>query len=372
MRTVPERLRQYTAPRDSTNSTPGSTLDADDEFTEHILPTPQPEQEAFLQTWLFFGLLAEFFGLNENDAGQRLVDAKTAEKEIAALYEDYVEEIDDRNGNSTPVKYLTGSRMLQAKDAPFLIVTRLRLAGSAIRQRIQHLHRCLSFSCFLLNTAIQTEFDPAIKSSIAALGELLSTGFATASTLKRIPSAGASFSFAWADRYLEDGGQLEGHMLTHGWCRSEVEKIRSVNQGLGTRHYLSHMRKGGPQRDHSSCSKEGCVAFQIDAATYRPSHVQQGCSCGLQAVDTAKVQQVLRETSGYPVLDIRPVTDGDGQALQMTVEPYSASVPYVAISHVCFSQLDMFHNAFYADNVICRCGLMEWETLLRIPFLPAK
>lgn len=327
MRTIPERLRQYTASGSSAGS-----VDGDDEFTEHIFPTPQPEQEAFLQTWLFFGLLAEFFGLNENDAGERLVDAGTAQKEIDALYKDHVDGINDE----TNTKYITMARMLQAKDASVLIVTRLRLAGADIEQRIQYLHRCLTFSCFLLNAAIHTAFDPAIKISIAALGELLSTGFATATALKRIPAAGVSFSFAWADRYLEDGSELERHMLALGWCSSEVEKIRSVNQGLGTRHYLSHMRKGGPQRDHTACSKEGCVAFQINASTYRPSHVQQGCTCSLQFVDTPQVLRILQETSAYPVFQMRAAGDNEDETLQMTVEPYAEGVPYVAISHVSF------------------------------------
>jgi hypothetical protein len=265
-------------------------------------------------------------------AGERLVDTETAQREIAGLYKDYVEDSNDGSGT----RYLTGARMLQANDAPILIVKRLRLAGAKIEQRIQYLHRCLTFSCFLLNTAIQTAFDPAIKTSIAALGELLSTGFATASTLKRIPRAGVSFSFAWADRYLEDGGQIEKYMLAHGWCSSEVEKIRSINQGLGTRHYLSHMRRGGPQRDHSSCSKEGCVAFQIDASIYRPSHVRQGCSCHLQSVDSPQVLRVLQETSAYPVLRIHSTADDVGKTLEMAVEPYTEGVPYVAISHVSF------------------------------------
>ena len=164
--------------------------------------------------------------------------------------------------------------MIRTTKAPLLIATRLRLSGPRIEQRIRNLHRCLRFSCFLLNTATHTPFDPTIKTSIAALGELLSTGFATAATLKRIPDAQVTFSFAWADRFLDDGCDLEQQMLAHGWCPSEVAKIRAVHQGLGTRHYLSLMRKGGPPQrsigrwqDTQAQPKEPQLeAFQLEGA----------------------------------------------------------------------------------------------------------
>ncbi|CAK7206491.1 hypothetical protein SEUCBS139899_009287 [Sporothrix eucalyptigena] len=291
------------------------------------------EQQAFLQTWLFFGLLAEFFGLNESDTGYRLVDAETAQTELDALYRDYVEE---ENDNGAISKYLTSMPMLRATQAPLLIVSRLRLAGPRILQRIQYLHRCLRFSSFLLNAAIHTPFNPAIKTSIAALGELLSTGFATAANLRRIPDAQVTFSFAWADRFLEDGSDLERHMVAHGWCPSEVAKIRFVHQGLGTRHYLSLLRKGGPPHDHRQCTHEGCGAFQINAATYQPAHAKEGCSCTLTSVDVPEVLRVLKGTPTYPVLRVRITSSSDGSegVAEMHIEEYTDGLPYVAISHV--------------------------------------
>lgn len=38
-------------------------------------PTPQDEIEVFHQTWFFFGLLAEFYSLNQLEDGSRLTDA---------------------------------------------------------------------------------------------------------------------------------------------------------------------------------------------------------------------------------------------------------------------------------------------------------
>lgn len=320
MKAVPDNLRQYI--------TRTTEADDDEEFTEHLYPTPQEEHQAFLQTWLFFGLLAEFFGLNESDVGERIVDADTSKAEIDALYRDYVEEEGD-------VKYLTGAKILQPQSA-ILIMTRLRLAKPSIEHRIRHLHRCLTFTCFLLNTAIHTEFDLAIKTSIAALGDLLATGFSTATSLKRIPDAQVHFGFAWAAKYLEGASDLERHMLDNGWCRSEVEKIRSVNQGLGTQHFLSRMRKGGLRRDHTSCSKDGCVAFQLNLETYRPCHAQEGCDCELKFVDEPEVQRILKETTTFPVIrvEIRSGPDAPDAALEMKVEPHTVGVPYVAISHV--------------------------------------
>ncbi|CAK7212754.1 hypothetical protein SCUCBS95973_001570 [Sporothrix curviconia] len=327
MRTVPVKLRQYLPP-----DVPGDKVD--DEFTEHIHPTPPAEQEAFLQTWLYFGLLAEFFGLNKSESGQRLVDVQTAQAEIDALYRDYVDEGDESGGTA---KYITSGPMLRAAQAPLLIATRLWLTAPRVDERIRYLHRCLRFSCFLLNAAIHAPFDASIKTSIAALGELLSTGFATAATLKRIPDAQVTFSFAWADRFLEDGSGLERQMVAHGWCPSEVAKIRAVCQGLGTRHYLSLMRKGGPLHNHRLCSHEGCGAFQIDAAKYRPAHAQTGCTCALTSVDVPSVLRILLTTPAFPVLRVRTPSSTGGSAsdaVEMDVEEYTEGVPFVAISHV--------------------------------------
>ncbi|CAK7226462.1 hypothetical protein SBRCBS47491_006240 [Sporothrix bragantina] len=354
MRTVPVKLRQYLPP--TAPGVPGDAkagvvaTEADDEFTEHIHPTPHAEQEAFLQTWLYFGLLAEFFGLNKNENGDRLVDDETAQAELDALYREYVEEYDE---GGVSKKYITIGPMVRATKAPLTIVARLRLSGPGIEKRIRYLHRCLKFSCFLLNTATHSPFDPAIKTSIAALGELLSTAFATAATLKRIPDANVTFSFAWADRFLEDGSDLERQMVAHGWCPSEVAKIRAVHQGLGTRHYLSLMRKGGPPHDHRQCSHEGCGAFQIDAAKYQPAHARNGCTCALTSVDVPCVLRILHDTPSFPVLRVRVTSPsvGTADAVEMDVEEHKKGVPYVAISHV---WADGMGNPFANSLPVCQ------------------
>ncbi|PHH93408.1 hypothetical protein CDD83_3721 [Cordyceps sp. RAO-2017] len=295
----------------------GSDVEASQEpYLELLHPTPQDELQPFLQTWLFFGLSAEFLGLNEVAPGVRLIDEATARTEIAQLHRHLARE----EGGA---KYLSGAAEL---DLLPLIRERTQLA-SDIDQRLASLNDCLHFALLFLHS-VRDNLDEGFYYSIAALGDLLSTVLYTLASASVKP-----LSLNWQFRYISHGSSVESQMLNNGWCPSEIDKIRSQFTSLTTMHYASRLKNARPQLSHTHCSK-ACQAFQIDMATYRPLHAPQ-CEQGCPSinVDIAAVQSVLRSTDFYPVLRVQwPADEADG--LRLLIKQYQPGESYVALSHV--------------------------------------
>ncbi|KAJ6441650.1 LOW QUALITY PROTEIN: HET domain-containingprotein [Purpureocillium lavendulum] len=359
--------------------TPGAEVAPDVFYAEPMYPTPRAELEPFLQTWLFFGLVAEMLGLNETAPGQRrglgvVADEETARAEIAALHDtllvrDGRDDDDDDGeggdgGNGESVggppsgKVLTGAVLVQASLADVLH-QRLAVAPdheAAASAHLAHLGESLRYAVTTLHSIQENVSDP-VRHSIAALGELLSTALfmAVARTRPRIPSTPAMLSANWYRDYVRRGGAVEAGMLARGWCPSEVDKIRAQFQGVFTMHYVSRLRRrrrahdqqeedaenegleqqqqqdGGHVHAHGGCTVHACRAFQMDVETYQPSHARDGCACAHVEVPEADIIRVLRETDSFPVLR---VASGEDDRARLAVEAWTPDMPYVAFSHV--------------------------------------
>ncbi|POR38277.1 Uncharacterized protein TPAR_01537 [Tolypocladium paradoxum] len=310
-RLVPEGLRLI----------PEVPIPADQPFLEGLYPTPLEELQPFLQTWLFFGLVAEFLGLNEVAPGIRLIDESDAAREIALLYKECVLEEEG-------IQYLTGAAVLEKSK---LILERTKLAPDRV-QRLVYLRDCLYYSVVMLHL-IQANLDYRIRNSIAALGELFSTGLYAAATLAQprieLPIVGLN----WYRDYIKPKGDLEAQMLQSGWCPSEIEKLRSQFQGVFTMHYTSRLTMPERHGTHHDCSLHACRAFQLDIDTYKPLHVSGDCDCAHMEVDMSSVLSILHSTSSYPVIRVEQSADGP-EALRLIAEPWTPGTPYVALSHV--------------------------------------
>ncbi|KAH8886997.1 hypothetical protein GQ53DRAFT_330311 [Thozetella sp. PMI_491] len=348
LRSLPPNLAQFHSDVASADD-----IAAGGGFLEPLYPTPQEEQQELFQAWFFFGLLAEFLGLNETSTGQRVVQLDTAAQELATLHADYTYEFDGE-------RYLRGAKLLEPETA-VAIMTRLKAHEPDLVERLAHLHRCLLFTAHMLATGIHTDFDLTIRCSISALGELFSTAITTASSLGRLPKGIPVFGFYWNANFITEGGPVESAMLEKGWCISEIEKIKLLSQGLSTLHFVSRLTKERPYGDHQKCTKNGCIAFQLDIETYRPSHALNECCCESLFVDVAAVTNILETTSTYPVLRVlAPVEGQTDQNTQLSLEPYEAGVPYVAISHV---WADGMGNP--TENALPQCQIEKVARLVR-------
>ncbi|PBK80577.1 hypothetical protein ARMGADRAFT_75420 [Armillaria gallica] len=103
-----------------------------------------------------------------------------------------------------------------------------------------------------------------------------------------------------------------------GWCESEVNLL--TYEELAFASLLSRPRI----RDHSSCGDTICHAYQTEESTYRTRHVDDGCSCDFVGLDTDGLIAVLSQDK-VPRLVIT-----DGLELEVVSEN---DYPYIALSH---------------------------------------
>lgn len=296
-------------------------------FKSIIMPDNDPDIPRFVQTWLYFGLVAEFLSLNETPTEDEVVDQQQRQQEIELLHEEF-SKVDE--GTS----YLTGTHLLTMKDR---ISARMKLAP-VLAERISHLRDCLHLTAQLLN-AVQVEITSELRFSIAGLGETLSTSLFFVINMTQPPMKVSMLGLNWFRGFLKRGSAMEADMLAKGWCPSEVEKIRAQFLRLNSMHYLTRLKRHGPKKDHSKCNTLQCVAFQIDMETYAPKHVDQGCACEHVAVDAASVHEILQTSTSFPIL--RVAGAGDVSTVSVTAEMYREGTRYVALSHVSISNHKM-------------------------------
>lgn len=304
---------------------------------EQLDALSQDALHGFLQNWLFFGLLAEMFALNEYpEEGMHVLDPADAKREREMLYRECI--VEKGIGGEKNQKVLTGRKAL---DSGQLMIERTRLAAAKVgsmQRRLEYLDLCLQLVArqFAMPEVVG-KVDHHVRYSIAALGELFAMAISKAATTFKIPVQAKSSVQAWQSEYIAEGGELEKKLIMHGWCPSELEKIRSEIAGLNTLHYVSRLKKAGPRRDHTGCHKFRCLAFQIQLGQYRPAHAKPECvDCELEHVDIDGVLRILQQTDSYPVLaaESHSKTHAHWLEQKVQVEPFAEDLPYVAISHV--------------------------------------
>lgn len=291
-------------------------------YHEMLYPTPKEDIQPFLQTWLWFGLLAEMLGLNEVSNGVRLVESTIAAEGIRNLYASTV-----YTGDDDGKQYISAKEVLNSAR---LIAERQRLAPNLL-ERLIYIRDCLQYVNLMIPSALN--LDEIVRYSICALGEYFSTGLASMVGQSNPKIEVPNLAFSWHQNYMKSGGTIDEGMLQRGWCPSETEKIRSQFQGLQTMHHISQLQKSNASQDHLNCTRHLCTAFQMDIETYQPSHVSDDCSCPLISIDERETCFILRGTDTYPILRFDQMGD-DLDNFELVIEPYEPGVPYVALSHV--------------------------------------
>ncbi|KAK2594716.1 hypothetical protein QQS21_007566 [Conoideocrella luteorostrata] len=323
---------------------------AEQPYLENLYPTPKDVLQPFLQTWLYFGMLAEMLSLNEVAPGVRLMDKESAMAEISELYKKLTRSEDGET-------VLVAGEILKWRP---LFRERLDLAPNKF-ERMVYLCSCLQYSMVLLHST--ENIDHNVRYSIAALGELFSTGIYAAASLAQPKIELPIMGYFWHRDYIKEGSVVEDRMLKNGWCLSEVEKVRSQVQGLYTMHYTSLLKKTEPWLNHSNCSRSVCNAFQLDIASYEPAHVDKACGCAMIEAPAGQVSGILRDSDTYPVIRIQGFSSGNLDDLEIFVEEYRPGVSYVALSHVWANGLG---NP--SSNALPRCQIARIANLVaRLP-----
>jgi hypothetical protein len=335
------------------------------------------EVTVLLQSWLFFGLLAEFLNTPINIqafiSGQNEADGQSLD---CTILENLLVEWNDR---------------IQS------------MSNAAMTQHKEHILKCLEMATFQSEQFDDTTLDltssqfPTVALSVKLLILLLRSvtqstfpgnshsSFAQSKHNRQVPLSGSRPGgrpqLKWVPESFKPerstlslpvppGLQIESappaakllidRMLDAGWC---IHLIRKLCQSYDykTINYLSLLRRGtDPSTDHKACCQATqCIANNIALegnASYKTKHTDPECQCSFLKVDTAKLVSIIREGE-IPLVLITQSTTGPRLALVRR----SPRTSYAAFSHV---WADGLGNP--SANAMPQCQIQQlWEHVRR-------
>ena len=123
---------------------------------------------------------------------------------------------------------------------------------------------------------------------------------------------------------------LQGLMKGKGWCPSQIHRVGSTCD-YSMMHYLSNIdRRASEKMIHDTCSSRECQAYNSGPDSYVTSHTTRGCQCSFIAAPTEQVNEIIR-SGGVPLISLRNVSHGK---IEIRVHASRANSSYTAMSHV--------------------------------------
>ena len=175
-----------------------------------------------------------------------------------------------------------------------------------------------------------------------------------------------------SQRYESPAVGLPGSMVellrhrfqSRGWCPREIQMI-TQNCNVSCQLYISQLDRPGDLKDHQikGCDAEECYAYQVSQIDYRTEHAITGCCCEDVEVDSKLVYAVLQKDK-IPVIAIEIQEDDD---LKLSVIEADSDAQYIAFSHVWSDGLGNPHK-----NALPRCQILRLYRYCNQMGSPAK
>lgn len=275
------------------------------ELHDIVSATAKAELACFLQTWLFFGLLAEILGdLYDHDS--------------------FVTESSD-----------TKEQILKSKDLQSLVEKRIiwiaTLERPVQKQLFEHAGKCIDVTWKARRLDI-LDLDPRIKYSIGAVAEFIASAIDKAH-LKAFPGSDRCRK-PFADGFYTK--EIKERMIEANWCPNDFARVRDKFQSIQLLFYYSQMKKPLSKFHHRNCSEDRCVAHSTSLSQYKTRHCEdcdEAESCEEVSIDNQPIMNIL-QTGALPLLLIKRRI---GEPRKVSVELCSTAErgnDYVAISHV--------------------------------------
>ncbi|KAG8162405.1 hypothetical protein KVR01_008170 [Diaporthe batatas] len=323
------------------------------DLDEFLKGGPFNEFAAFLQSWLYFGVLAVCLGRNDlsgfikvNSAGEKVLNTTLLIPFVQEWYDGkfqrHMEIPDSRAGFALEFRELTGVLDSVAKHTDRLTRFGKKDAGP--------LGAALFRICVSINLV-----QSVLRSAVFELGRLVVGTFNY--TPMPDPLGTGYFSVYPA------GSELRGHLVRRGWCPN---KIRNMSQSLGLEGLMmaSMIQKDASvSAAHARCLDSVCVANQIQAGTFVPKHADeyhnQGI-CGGIGLPRGTAEKILLGTNSFPVVRFWLGSNREGpRHRRMEAVPFQDGLKYIAISHVWSDGL-----GDETGNTILACQYDRLEALL--------
>ncbi len=303
-------------------------------FTQHSFEVTG----AFLQDWLFFGLLHEVLG-----------DDGTKEK-----FSRWDEQSNQMMVTTKPLVSSLKMRFWQIRQNSAVSLDGKNQAIADL-DRIERALCVLSLLCNVatafesINTPLsqsQWPLSSEIDLSIRALGQLLATGVtATGFEFRESPAVSMTFP----------GGKFTlSRMREAGWCPSDIAMV-SEYMSASSLYYASSLRRSQLHSDHSNCGRQLCFANQVDTTTYQTAHWDENCTCDHIRVPVSKLIPIIAE-KGIPMITITIAASGNPV---LEILPYSKGQHYIAFSHVWSDGMGNLRQ-----NSLPRCQILRLKALV--------
>jgi Heterokaryon incompatibility protein (HET) len=284
------------------------------------------EFQGFLQTWLIFGMLVEFGAHSQYRNSLQSVnglDPKAEDEIHRLLVQDFYTTwlVKDEDGQ----EYINSSQLVS------VLQTFGEWPGTDETRRVtcSHLSHCLQFSNVVITT-VRQDLDHSIAYSIVAVHEALA-GTVEKSSWTYFGKLSEPLHLGWGFLGFFNEEVVES-MISNGWCKSDIARIVDRYCSLHLYHFMSKLAKPNTRQSHVNCSEDRCVAHQIVAADYKPSHWPPECDCESIVVQNGDTIPILKQEDRIPLLKI-----GIGDSVNDTTLEVIGSTPetqYIAISHV--------------------------------------
>lgn len=279
--------------------------------------------DAFLQTWLYFGMIHEAFG----DFWEFVVDNKEGERIISTT-----------NLNDACVYW-------NARIKGFL---QAGYKEDVVQPEFERIHK-VSFHTWkvISNTgkSIRASLDHGILFSIAVLAETIQ---------KLLVPFDLSYANATWRRYGNPpiGEIILESMLETGWCKFDVWRIDCTSSVASLLYYLGNLPPPRPQANHAECTNDHCTAMTIDLS-YKTMHTAAGCSCA----DFSDINAVLSALDGEELpliryIDAVETPAGTNTRASFEIIESNGDMEFVAISHVWAEGMGNPHG-----NALPECSL---------------
>lgn len=154
---------------------------------------------------------------------------------------------------------------------------------------------------------------------------------------------------------------LEGEFLRRDWCPHHIKNIL-WNYDLQCLVYLSQLdRSGFRKNDHQACHMETrCVANNVNWDRYATKHTREYCDCQMIKVPYEEIVEIIAD-GGVPLISVIKCEPTGSTAIR--VERRTARSRYVAMSHV---WSDGLGNP--SENALPQCQLERIQSyLLALP-----
>lgn len=281
------------------------------------IPDQEPSEtlEPHLQTWLFFGLLSEFIGINTSDPAEHPL--------AAALYDKFVTA---RNGKKCVTTEPLFEFIREHIWHPGVVEDE---NGGFRAERWLHMGICIQYTNVVL-AHCPADFDSRIRYSIGALGECLTycmNALYNRFNVEKI--IGSTFAKGFLSPSVCKSMVEKG-----GWCPSDISRILANFDSLNTHHLLSKLDRTGSGRDHTGCDDSKCQAYQIEPEKYIIGHVGADCDCELIVIDEMETIKILHTDSSYPLLKISNEKGTQAETTKIEIIESTPESEYIAISHV--------------------------------------